>query len=206
MIYGGEEITLSKGETVKDILNRIDDDKNYFYILQLPRCGDNRIKIGKSKKIHKRFSEYANLFYGSVVYVLKLVVFPNKNIGDNAKKPAEIFESMMKSKLKKVQGKTNVLGREIQTEWYDYKYKNDVLAMYELLKNGDEDDETEKRKSQRLKIGDQIKVLWNLEKSRKKQYYSGKVLKVGKNDYTVKYDEDDSIHTHTYNVKWDFDD
>jgi len=206
MIYGGEEITLSKGETVKDILNRIDDDKNYFYILQLPRCGDNRIKIGKSKKIHKRFSEYANLFYGSVVYVLKLVVFPNKNIGDNAKKPAEIFESMMKSKLKKVQGKTNVLGSEIQTEWYDYKYKNDVLAMYELLKNGDEDDETEKRKSQRLKIGDQIKVLWNLEKSRKKQYYSGKVLKVGKNDYTVKYDEDDSIHTHTYNVKWDFDD
>lgn len=206
MIYGGEEITLSKGETVKDILNRIDDDKNYFYILQLPRCGDNRIKIGKSKKIHKRFSEYANLFYGSVVYVLKLVVFPNKNIGDNAKKPAEIFESMMKSKLKKVQGKTNVLGSEIQTEWYDYKYKNDVLTMYELLKNGDEDDETEKRKSQRLKIGDQIKVLWNLEKSRKKQYYSGKVLKVGKNDYTVKYDEDDSIHTHTYNVKWDFDD
>jgi len=206
MIYGGEEITLSKGETVKDILNCIDDDKNYFHILQLPRCGDNRIKIGKSKKIHKRFSEYANLFYGSVVYVLKLVVFPNKNIGDNAKKPAEIFESMMKSKLKKVQGKTNVLGSEIQTEWYDYKYKNDVLAMYELLKNGDEDDETEKRKSQRLKIGDQIKVLWNLEKSRKKQYYSGKVLKVGKNDYTVKYDEDDSIHTHTYNVKWDFDD
>ena len=101
MIYGGEEITLSKGETVKDILNCIDDDKNYFHILQLPRCGDNRIKIGKSKKIHKRFSEYANLFYGSVVYVLRLVVFPNKNIGDNAKRPAEIFESMMKSKLKK---------------------------------------------------------------------------------------------------------
>ena len=206
MIYGGKEVSLSKGETVKDILKRIDDDKNYFYILQLPRCGDNRIKIGKSKKLHKRFSEYANLFYGSAVYVLKLVVFPNKNIGDNAKKPAEIFESLMKSKLKKVQGKTNVLGSEIQTEWYDYKYKNDVLAMYELLKDGDEDDETERRKSKRLKVGDEIKVLWNLEKSRKKQYYRGKVLKVGKNDYTVQYDEDDSIHTHTYNVKWDFDD
>ena len=143
MIYGGKEVSLSKGETVKDILKRIDDDKNYFYILQLPRCGDNRIKIGKSKKLHKRFSEYANLFYGSAVYVLKLVVFPNKNIGDNAKKPAEIFESLMKTKLKKVQAKTNVLGSEIQTEWYDYKYKNDVLAMYELLKDGDEDDETE---------------------------------------------------------------
>ena len=47
MIYGGKEITLNKGETVKDILKRIDDDKIYFYILQLPRCGDNRIKIGK---------------------------------------------------------------------------------------------------------------------------------------------------------------
>jgi len=145
-------------------------------------------------------------YHGSSVYVSKLVVFPNKNIGDSAKKPAEIFESLMKSKLKKVQGKTNVLGSEIQTEWYDYKYKNDVLAMYELLKDGDEDDETERRKSKRLKVGDEIKVLWNLEKSRKKQYYSGKVLKVGKNDYTVQYDEDDSIHTHTYNVKWDFDD
>ena len=78
--------------------------------------------------------------------------------------------------------------------------------MYELLKDGDEDDETERRKSKRLKVGDEIKVLWNLENSRKKQYYSGKVLKVGKNDYTVQYDEDDSIHTHTYNVKWDFDD
>ena len=132
MIYGGKEITLSKGETVKDILKRIDDDKNYFYILQLPRCADNRIKIGKSKKLHKRFSEYANLFYGSLVYVLKLVVFPNKNIGGNAKKPAEIFESMMKSKLKKVQG--NVLGSEIQTEWYDYEYKNNVISMYDFLK------------------------------------------------------------------------
>lgn len=205
MIYGGNEINLKKGETVKDILKKIDDDKNYFYILQLPRCSDNRIKIGKSLKLHKRFSEYANLFYGSSVYVLKLVVFPNKNIGSNAKKPAEIFESMMKQKLKKVQGKTNVLGSEIQTEWYDYNLKDDVLAMYELLKDGDEDDETGKRKSKRLKVGDEIKVLWNLENSRKKQYYSGKVLKVGKNNYTVQYDEDNSIHTHSYGVKWDFD-
>lgn len=204
MIYGGNEINLKKGESVKDILKTIDDDKNYFYILQLPRCSDNRIKIGKSLKLHKRFSEYANLFYGSSVYVLKLVAFPNKNIGSNAKKPAEIFESMMKQKLKKVQGKTNVLGSEIQTEWYDYNLKDDVLAMYQLLKDGDEDDETEKRKSKRLKVGDEIKVLWNLEKSRKKEYYSGKVLKVGKNNYTVQYDEDNSIHTHSYDVKWDF--
>ena len=57
-----------------------------------------------------------------------------------------------------------------------------------------------------MKVGDKIKVLWNLEKSRKKQYHTGKVLKVGKNDYTVQYDEDDSIHTRDYNVKWDFED
>ena len=62
MIYGGKEIDLKGNTTIKDILNNIDNSKHYFYIIQLPRCGSSRIKIGKSEILHKRFSEYANLW------------------------------------------------------------------------------------------------------------------------------------------------
>ena len=127
MIYGSKDIDLKANTTIKDILNNIDNSKHYFYIIQLPRCGSSRIKIGKSEILHKRFSEYANLFYGSDIYVLRLIAFPKKHYTgeDKTNYPNALFESMMKQKLKKVQGKTNVLGSEIQTEWYDYEHKKE---------------------------------------------------------------------------------
>ena len=209
MIYGGTEIKLQANTTIKDILNNIDNSKHYFYIIQLPRCGSSRIKIGKSEILHKRFSEYANLFYGSDIYVLRLISFPKKHYTgeDKTNYPNALFESMMKQKLKKVQGKTNVLGSEIQTEWYDYSHKKDVLAMFDMLKNESaKEKEHTKRKSERLKIGDDIQVKWKLKNSRKTEWYDAEVLKVSEDSFKVKYDEDGSIYTHTKDTPWRFQD
>ena len=207
MIYGSKEIDLKANTTIKDILNNIDNSKHYFYIIQLPRCGSSRIKIGKSEILHKRFSEYANLFYGSDIYVLRLISFPKKHYTgeDKTNYPNALFETMMKQKLKKVQGKTNVLGSEIQTEWYNYEHKKDVLAMFDILKNESaKETEHTKRKSERLKIGDEIQVKWNLKNSRKTEWYNGKVLKVSEDSFKVKYDEDDSVMTHSKDTPWRF--
>ena len=67
----------------------------------------------------------ADRFYGSDIKVLRLTTFPQKYYTNENKTgyPIALFESLMKQKLKKVQGKTNVLGSEIQTEWYDYTHK-----------------------------------------------------------------------------------
>ena len=122
MIYGGKEIDIQNNETVLDVLNNIkksDEKKNYFYIIKTPRCGGNRIRIGKSKTILKRFAEYENYYFDSNVYVLKLIVFNAINIGSNAKKPAEVFESLMKNKLKNIQNHKNKNDEAIQTEWYN---------------------------------------------------------------------------------------
>ena len=207
MIYGGKEIDIQANTTIKDILNNIDNSKHYFYIIQLPRCGSSRIKIGKSEILHKRFSEYANLFYGSDIYVLRLIAFPKKHYTgeDKTNYPNALFETMMKQKLKKVQGKTNVLGSEIQTEWYNYEHKKDVLAMFDILKNESaKETEHTKRKSERLKIGDEIQVKWNLKNSRKTEWYNAKVLKVSEDSFKVKYDEDDSVMTHSKDTPWRF--
>ena len=207
MIYGSKEIDLKANTTIKDILNNIDNSKHYFYIIQLPRCGSSRIKIGKSEILHKRFSEYANLFYGSDIYVLRLISFPKKHYTgeDKTNYPNALFETMMKQKLKKVQGKTNVLGSEIQTEWYNYEHKKDVLAMFDILKNESaKETEHTKRKSERLKIGDEIQVKWNLKNSRKTEWYNAKVLKVSEDSFKVKYDEDDSVMTHSKDTPWRF--
>lgn len=207
MIYGGREIDIQANTTIKDILNNIDNSKHYFYIIQLPRCGSSRIKIGKSEILHKRFSEYANLFYGSDIYVLRLIAFPKKHYTDEDKTnyPNALFETMMKQKLKKVQGKTNVLGSEIQTEWYNYEHKKDVLAMFDILKNESaKEKEHTKRKTERLKNGDDIQVKWKLKNSRKTEWYDAKVLKVSEDSFKVKYDEDDSVMTHPKKTPWRF--
>ena len=211
MIYGGTEIQLNNNSTVKAILNTLKDKKHYFYIIQLPECGSKRIKIGKSELLQKRFSEYANLFYGSDIKVLRLITFPQKYYTNENKTgyPIALFESLMKQKLKKVQGKTNVVGSEIQTEWYDYTHKNDVLAMFDMLKESSStDEEHTQRKSKRnmdtLKVGDRIEVKWNLENSRKKAYYTGKVVKVNTDTFKIKYDEDNSVMTHAKTTPWRF--
>ena len=75
MIYGGKEIDIQANETDLDVLNKIkktDEKKNYFYIIKTPRCGGNRIKIGKSKTIAKRFAEYANYYIDSVLKCFKI--------------------------------------------------------------------------------------------------------------------------------------
>jgi hypothetical protein len=202
MIYGGKEIVLQSNITVEDILPTIDNNKHYFYIIQLPRCGASRIKIGKAELLHKRFSEYANLFYGTPIYVLRLISFPKANYGDRATHPNAIFESLMKQNLKPLQGKTNVLGSTIPTEWFDFGYKDNVIESFDTLKKSNSEiPPTIQKKSSRMKVGDEIEVLWKMENTRVKQYHPGEVIKVSNSNFTVKYETGD-IDTHTNDVSW----
>ena len=55
-----------------------------------------------------------------------------------------------------------------------------------------------------MKIGDDIQVEWKLKNSRKTEWYDGKVLKISDDTYTVKYDDDNSVMTHTKKTPWRF--
>ena len=208
MIYGGKEIDINRNETVLDVIKNIDDSKNYFYIIKTPRCGGNRIKIGKSKTIKKRFAEYANYYIDSNVYVLKLIAFNDINIGSGAKKPGEVFESLMMSKLKNIQNRKNVNDQTIRTEWYDLEHKDKILKAFEEVKKSNEEGKTgvntSTRSHKNLKIGDDIQVEWKLKNSRRTEWYDAEVLKITKDTYTVKYDEDDSVMTHPLKTPWRF--
>ena len=208
MIYGGKEREINRNETVLDVIKNIDDSKNYFYIIKTPRCGGNRIKIGKSKTIKKRFAEYANYYFDSNVYVLKLIVFNDINIGSGAKKPAEVFESLMKNKLKNIQNHKNKNDETIQTEWYNFEHKDKILKAFEEVKKSNEESKTAVNTSTRshknLKIGDDIQVEWKLKNSHKTEWYDAEVLKISDDTYTVKYDDDDSVMTHPKKTPWRF--
>ena len=210
MIYGGKEREINRNETVLDVIKNIDDTKNYFYIIQTPRCGGNRIKIGKSKTIKKRFAEYANYYFDSNVYVLKLISFNNINIGSSAKKPAEVFESLMKNKLKHIQKHTDKNDLTILTEWYDLEHKNKIFKAFEEVKKSNEEAKTgvntSTRSHKNMKIGDDIRVEWKLKNTKKTEWYDAVVLKITKDTYTVKYDEDDSVMTHPLKTPWRFQD
>lgn len=208
MIYGGKEKEINRNETVLDVIKNIDDSKNYFYIIKTPRCGGNRIKIGKSKTIKKRFAEYANYYFDSNVYVLKLISFNNINIGSGGKKPAEVFESLMKDKLKNIQNHKNKNDETIQTEWYDFNHKDKIFKAFEEVKKSNEEAKTgvntSTRSHKKMKIGDDIQVEWELKNSRKTEWYDAKVLKISNNTYTVKYEDDNSVMTHSKNTTWRF--
>lgn len=208
MIYGGKEKEINRSETVLDVIKNIDDSKNYFYIIKTPRCGGNRIKIGKSKTIKKRFAEYANYYFDSNVYVLKLISFNNINIGSGGKKPAEVFESLMKDKLKNIQNHKNKNDETIQTEWYDFNHKDKIFKAFEEVKKSNEEAKTgvntSTRSHKKMKIGDDIQVEWELKNSRKTEWYDAKVLKISNNTYTVKYEDDNSVMTHSKNTPWRF--
>lgn len=208
MIYGGKEREINRSETVLDVIKNIDDSKNYFYIIKTPRCGGNRIKIGKSKTIKKRFAEYANYYFDSNVYVLKLISFNNINIGSGGKKPAEVFESLMKDKLKNIQNHKNKNDETIQTEWYDFNHKDKIFKAFEEVKKSNEEAKTgvntSTRSHKKMKIGDDIQVEWELKNSRKTEWYDAKVLKISNNTYTVKYEDDNSVMTHSKNTPWRF--
>ena len=53
-----------------------------------------------------------------------------------------------------------------------------------------------------MKIGDDIQVEWKLKNSRQTEWYDAEVLKITKDTYTVKYDEDNSVLTYPLKTPW----
>jgi len=133
-----------------------------------------------------------------------------KAIGSGAKKPSEVFESLMKNKLKHIQNHKDKNDLTIQTEWYDLEHKNKIFKAFEEVKKSNEEAKTgvntSTRSHKKMKIDDDIQVEWKLKNSRKTEWYDAVVLKITKDTYTVKYDEDDSVMTHPLKTPWRFQD
>ena len=127
-----------------------------------------------------------------------------------AKKPGEVFESLMKNKLKNIQNHKDKNDLTIQTEWYDLEHKDKILKAFEEVKKSNEESKTgvntSTRSHKNLKMGDDIQVEWKLKNSRKTEWYDAKVLKISDDTYTVIYDEDDSVMTHPLKTPWRFQD
>ena len=49
-----------------------------------------------------------------------------------------------------------------------------------------------------------LQFKWKLKNSRKTEWYNAKVLKVIEDSFKVKYDEDDSVMTHSKDTPWRF--
>ena len=127
-----------------------------------------------------------------------------------SKKPAEVFESLMMSKLKNIQNHKDKNDSTIPTEWYDFNHKDKIFKAFEEVKKSNEEGRTgvntSTRSHKNMKIGDNIQVEWKLKNSRKTEWYDAEVLKITKDTYTVKYDEDDSVMTHPLKTPWRFQD
>ena len=154
MTRAGNEIT--EYSTVKQLINDSsmkNNNKQFFYMLKMPDCGGNRIKIGKSSNIYQRFKYYNDHFYNSSVRILFLRSF-NKTLtdryGDNSKMLYALFEQEAKKALKKFNNDTI-------TEWFsgdkEYEIKKafrefvDEFGNTEYQKNKLKEKSTRERKA-----------------------------------------------------------
>lgn len=160
----GKDIIEKKKTTIKEIMkyleehNKKGDKSHYFYIIEMPSCGGNRIKIGKSSALYSRFKYYQDHFFGSDVNVLRLRKFRNTDVArytEAGMKLYTLFEREAKYYLRKYNAevnKKNQLGK--LTEWYDAKERNRLLVAFDdfvLEFQRKSFDQIERRKSYRSK-------------------------------------------------------
>ena len=63
-------------EIIKDRPPQIPQDGHYFYVIQIPDCGQNRIKLGETANIYLRFAYYQAHLHGSKSRIAILVKIP----------------------------------------------------------------------------------------------------------------------------------
>jgi len=98
------------------------DNRHYFYIIQMPKCGDYRIKTGKSSNIYARFKSYQDHLYGDEIVIKELRYFTNTDVdryGDNAMKLYALYEREVGYWLREFNKNKTKRGLGILTEWYD---------------------------------------------------------------------------------------
>lgn len=146
---GQDMITQSQAkiENIDDVIEKkaVPKDGHYFYIIQMPSCGQKRIKLGKTANIYARFAYYQAHFHGSKVKVLFLRKFPRQKIDrweDSGLMLYSLFEKKAKEALRNLNKQKNKNGEGKITEWFDASvaeklkktFKDFVENQFEKLK------------------------------------------------------------------------
>ena len=137
----------TKIENIDDIIEKkpVPKDGHYFYIIQMPTCGQNRIKLGKTANIYARFAYYQAHFHGSKVKLLFLRKFPRQKIDrfeSGGLMLYGLFEKRAKEALRNLNKQKNKNGEGKITEWFDASvleklkktFKDFVENQFEKLK------------------------------------------------------------------------
>lgn len=138
------------------------DRKAYFYVLQMPECGGNRIKIGKSSNIYSRFKYYNEHFHNSQVLIHRLRVFNNSIVDrytDKAMKLYALFEREAIYALRQFNKEKTKSGLGVLTEWFEPEYQNELLKHFDTFVDDFTNmkfDKTIKRKGLRSKTNENL--------------------------------------------------
>lgn len=138
------------------------DRRPYFYMLQMPDCGGNRIKIGKSSNIYSRFKYYNEHFHDSQVKILRLRVFNNVTVDrytDKAMKLYALFEREAIYALREFNKEKTKTGLGVLTEWFEPEYYNQILNKFDKFVEkfrSMQFDKTIKRKGLRSKTNENL--------------------------------------------------
>lgn len=115
-------------KTIQDVITKepVPKDGHYFYIIQMPQCGQSRIKLGKTANIYARFAYYQAHFKGSNVQLLFLRKFPQQKVAryeTSGLMLYGLFEKKAKQALRNLNKEKNKNGEGKITEWFDASVK-----------------------------------------------------------------------------------
>lgn len=122
--------------TIRDLVNDKKGEKDkraYFYILKMPDCGGNRIKVGKSSNIYARFKYYQEHFHKSTVQIKELRVFNNillDRYTDKAVKLYSLFEKEAIYALRDLNDERTKTGLGVLTEWFEPKFEFRLMKKF----------------------------------------------------------------------------
>jgi hypothetical protein len=132
----GEQI--HQYSTLKSVLEDkkgMKDDGHYFYIIQMPLCGNdnNRIKLGKTANIYNRFKNYQSHFDDKTLSILHLRKFnrqPTTRYGEGGMMLYAFFEQEAKYALRDLNPVKISNGQGVLTEWFDADKKSELIKMF----------------------------------------------------------------------------
>lgn len=142
MVRNGEDSLEKKTDirTIGDVITKkpVPQDGHYFYVLQMPACGQKRIKLGKTANIYARFAYYQAHFHGSQVELLFLRKFPRQKVDryeDGGLMLYGLFEKKVKEALRDLNKTKNKNGEGKITEWFDSSVKDKLQNQFKDFVN-----------------------------------------------------------------------
>ncbi len=111
------------------------DNGHYFYIIQMPLCGNNnnRIKLGKTANIYNRFKNYQSHFDKITIPIIHLCKFNHQlttRFTEGGMMLYDFFEQEAKYALRDLNPVKISNGQGVLTEWFDADKKTELLKMF----------------------------------------------------------------------------